>query len=120
VRALSRILLAFALTFVGGTGFLSLAAPEAASCCDEVCPCPPPPPTPTSHRLPATATAPVAVSASAPAVARKTEPRTDSPAFAAFAAGPQAPVGTLPPFAEGRGRDPDLGRHLAKLSRHRI
>jgi hypothetical protein len=118
MRVLSRLLLALALTFVGGAGFVGSAAPAEAACCEDTCPCPCPPPTPARHRPPAAA-APAVPAAPAPAAARKVEPRTEPRPFAAFVPAPEAHR-VVPPLTDGRGRDPDLSRHLARLSLHRI
>ena len=126
VRFLLRAILSAALLL--GSGFGDWAPAEAAhSCCcgtpagvEDACPCP----RPEGSRGPqrsacaerATAVAVQAASRKSEASPRKAEP---GPAPLACATSEGSPV---PALLEGAapGRDPDLGRHLARLRTHRI
>lgn len=121
-----RILLALSLVLAGGAGALGPATAaeppaEAMDCCGSRCPCTPPP-GPSGTRLPAGAAAPAAPVAPAEAApARKAAYREARPIpDAVLALQAREEGGKAEPDGQPRGRDPDLGRHLASLRHFRI
>lgn len=126
MNRIRRSLLALTLALAGitgafGPGWAAEPISEAMDCCGSHCPCTPPP-GPSGTRLPAGAAAPAApVAAPEAAPARRAAPGKPDPAPLA-AIGPER-RDEREPFdscAQPRGRDPDLGRHLAHLKRLRI
>ncbi len=122
MRFLSRLLLALALALGAGQGLSLPPEVPACGCCDtpsEPCPCAPAAPAP-AHRAPCAAPspAPAAVEEVASAKAQdvrapEARPWTEA-AWAALLDARERQVGGP------RGRDPDLGRHLARLRLLRI
>jgi hypothetical protein len=130
VRTILRTILAFALLFGSGAADWAPVLAQAGvlnheSCCcgtpassEDSCPCP----KPEGNRSPSTALCALRTVAVASLTVRRTqgqrrtEPRPE-PATRARALDVRAFAG----FAvAARGRDPDLGRHLARLSTFRI
>ncbi|WP_306591547.1 hypothetical protein [Geothrix sp. 21YS21S-4] len=132
MRSILRAILAVALLLGGGAGDWAPAASRAAQahdcCCgamppagaEDACPCPRPENSRTPLRGASSERSTVAVQAAlsqTEQAERRAEPRPE-PAGWDRAAVPMAGSALLP--TEGRGRDPDLGRHLAALSTFRI
>ncbi|GLH71625.1 hypothetical protein GETHLI_01270 [Geothrix limicola] len=127
MRLILRAILTFALLLGGGVGdwFQNPDQAQPHECCcgmpsglEDACPCP----KPEGNRSPsrnlcsdraAAVVAPVARRAQAE---RRVEPRPEPETWAT--AGDAAVADAI--TGEGRGRDPDLGRHLARLSTFRI
>jgi hypothetical protein len=126
VRSILRAILSLALLFGSGVADWTPASTQAhESCCcgtpattEDSCPCP----KPEGNRTPSTNVCPTrAISVASLAVRRtqgerRTEPRPE-PATWAQALDDREFFGSPAPK---RGRDPELGRHLALLSTFRI
>jgi hypothetical protein len=119
VNLIARILLAFALIL--GAGEATPPRPETSACGCDPCPCGAPAPSPTSQRLPGQAQAlaqPVA--AKEESLAKVREGRREAKPFDGIGQAIASAPGTPGPDFAARGRDPDLGRHLARLGIFRI
>lgn len=123
MKLLARLFLAFALIIGAGSSILVPAEAPACGCCDlpsEPCPCGPVNPVPASHRIPGNAATPVQAEAAEPAethreVVSEARPLDGLPQQA------EGMVASAPgPARQPRGREPDLGRHLARLNLLRI
>lgn len=127
VRSILRAILAIALLLGSGAGDWLPAAQAHESCCcgtpasmEDGCPCP----KPEGNRTPLrgscaeqqTVVAPQAAGRQAAQSQRRIEPRPEPARWALAQAGEASSV---PGTHEG-GRDPDLGRHLARLGTFRI
>jgi hypothetical protein len=124
VNRFLSLFLSLALVLAGAAGGLGTAPAaeppaEAMDCCDSQCPCTPPP-APAGNRQPVGAATPVAPAAQA-APAHRSEPGEPAPDWIR-GTGPEGRAAAVIPGPEGqpRGRDPDLGRHLAHLRHLRI
>jgi hypothetical protein len=124
VRTLLRTILAFALLLGSGVGDWSPVQAHESCCCgtpagtEDSCPCPKPESnrTPTSRPCPVRTTSVASMALRRTQGERHTEPRPEPATWAqAQAAWDLSRVATLT-----HGRDPDLGRHLARLSTFRI
>lgn len=126
MRMLLRAILSAALLLGSGVGdWLPVSEQAHESCCcgmpagiPDTCPCPKPEGNRTPTNAPCTTRT---VVAAAPAVRRtqaerRTEPRPEPVDWA----WPESPVVLAGQTESARGRDPDLGRHLARLSTFRI
>ncbi|HEY3399628.1 MAG TPA: hypothetical protein VGK03_03265 [Geothrix sp.] len=130
MRTILRAILAVALLLGGWGGDWALAGSRAAQphdcCCgampsgpEDPCPCPKPESNRTPQRGACTERQVVATQAARRAEhgARRTEPRPEPVGWARTEA--DAPEAIAISISTG-GRDPDLGRHLARLSAFRI
>jgi len=132
VRTILRAILAVALLLGGVGGDWALAdgrtAAQPHECCcgtvpsgmDDPCPCPKPEGDRAPQRGACARTPVVAAQAAREAEQgeRRTEPRPEPAGWAGSATSEVAACATA--SAGARGRDPDLGRHLARLSTFRI
>jgi hypothetical protein len=125
VRSILRAILAVLLLLGGGAGDWAPAGTSHESCCcgtparvEDRCPCPKPEDNRGSTRsLCAERSASVASPAARRTLgARRIEPRPEPATWAEAAEAP----GTAASLGFEHGRDPDLGRHLARLSTFRI
>lgn len=124
MRSILRAILAIVLLLGGGAGAWTPAEAHQACCCgmpsgvEDSCPCPQPEGSRTPRGACSERQAPVVQAASRQAEQsqRRTEPRPEPAGWARTAT--TAPEGLALPAA--RGRDPDLGRHLAHLSTFQI
>ncbi len=122
MRLLARLLLALALALGAGQGLSLPAEAPACGCCDtpaEPCPCGPTTPAP-AHRAPCAAPANVATPARNAEAAEAPTPRLQEPSPWPEAGRARASADLGVEGAAPRGRDPDLGRHLARLRLLRI
>lgn len=124
MRSILRAILAVLLLLGGGAGDWAPAQAHHSCCCgtpsgvEDNCPCPKPEGNRTPRGACSERQATVVQTASRQAEQgqRRTEPRPEPTGWAGVAA--STPEGLALPAA--RGRDPDLGRHLAHLSTFRI
>ncbi len=124
MRSILRAILAIVLLLGGGAGDWAPAQTHHSCCCgtpsgvEDSCPCPKPEGNRTPRGACSERQAPVVQAASRQAELgqRCTEPRPEPATWAPGSS--SAPEGLSLPSA--RGRDPDLGRHLASLSFFRI
>ncbi|MFN8010437.1 MAG: hypothetical protein U0P81_03450 [Holophagaceae bacterium] len=122
MRFLVRILLAFALVLGAGQGLSLPADTPACGCCDtpaEPCPCGPTTPVP-GHRAPCAAPVQAAAPAQEAETTGEAAPREREAAPWTAAPGTAQDLREATPRRAPRGRDPDLGRHLATLRLLRI
>ncbi|MBP1772325.1 MAG: hypothetical protein H6P99_1488 [Holophagaceae bacterium] len=128
MRTILRAILAVALLLGGGAGDWTLAQVaqgHEACCCgpamgaEDACPCPKPEgsQTPSRSQCAPRASEAAVVAERRAQGARKVEPR---PEPAAWAEATPVAVDATGYRAPSGGRDPDLGRHLARLETHRI
>jgi hypothetical protein len=120
VRTILRAILAMALLLGSGVGDWAPAAPAAhESCCcgapvgtEDSCPCP----KPDGNRSPSQAISRDRVAVAAPLAERsQVERRAESRPEPASWAQTEAASGSAGLRPRAQGRDPDLGRHLARL-----
>jgi len=125
VRWILRVILAFALLLGSGAGdWVQVTVPAQESCCgapasgEDACPCPKPEGnrSPSQSPCPSGVTTVAAQSVRQAERTRRTEPRPEPTGWAEATPSHL----TLAASVVDGGRDPDLGRHLARLSTHRI
>ena len=131
MRSILRAILAIALLLGGGGGDWALAGSQVAAaphdcCCgtmpsgmEDPCPCPKPEGNRTPQRGACAERQVVANQAARRAEQgeRRTEPRPEPAGWARAEAGVSEPIAST---HNAEGRDPDLGRHLARLNTFRI
>ena len=131
LRSLLRAILAVALLLGSGLGdwLPAQTATHEACCCgmaadaNDTCPCPKPENSPRNNGGTPTPCAPRGIAAalaaprSAGQLQRRIEPRPEPATWARAASAPSDEQQTV---SAPRGREPDLGRHLAGLSLYRI